>query len=157
SSVKESVDSFLQSSQPASDPCTKSEGKKPRRHGSLALFFRKFYNLASMRLRDLCDRLELTRPDLRQIIWTCFEYSILHYTDMMKDRHVDQMIMCAIYITCKVTSADRNFQEIMKHYRNQPQAASHVYRSVLISKTSTGPVSADTGLRENGPLSLLVR
>ena len=53
----------------------------------------------------------------------------------MKDRNMDQMIMCAIYIMFKVTNTERNFQEIMKHYRNQPQALSHVYRSVLISRT----------------------
>ncbi|KAB7496710.1 Retinoblastoma-like protein 1 [Armadillidium nasatum] len=113
-----------------------SKKDKPRRHGSLALFFRKYYTLANMRLRDLCDRLDITSHELRQKIWTCFEHSIIHYTELMNDRHMDQMIMCAIYITCKVTKNDKIFQEIMKHYRNQPQAASHVYRSVLISKTA---------------------
>ena len=85
-----------------------------------------------MRLRDLCDRLSIIGGDWRQKIWTCFEHSVIHYTDMLKDRHMDQNIMCAIYITCKVTGKDRTFQEIMKHYRGQPQAASHVYRSVLL-------------------------
>lgn len=110
---------------------------KPKRHGSLALFCRKFYTLANMRLRELCDRLDITDKELRKKIWTCFEHSIIHHTELMRDRHMDQMIMCAIYITCKVTGNDRIFQEIMKHYRNQPQAASHVYRSVLISRSST--------------------
>ncbi|KAM9682918.1 retinoblastoma-like protein 1 isoform 2-T2 [Dama dama] len=32
----------------------------------------------------------------------------------------------------KVTKEERTFQEIMKSYRNQPQANSHVYRSVLL-------------------------
>lgn len=89
-----------------------------------------------MRLRELCDRLDVNEKELRKKIWTCFEHSIIHYTELMQDRHMDQMIMCAIYITCKVTGNDRIFQEIMKHYRSQPQAASHVYRSVLISRSN---------------------
>ena len=28
---------------------------------------------------------------------------------------------------------EKNFTDIMKHYRNQPQATSHVYRSVLLA------------------------
>lgn len=121
-------------------PNTEKKKEKPKRAGSLALFFRKFYTLANMRLRDLCDRLDITDLELRRKVWTCFEHSIIHYNTMLKDRHMDQMVMCAIYITCKVTGRDRIFQEIMKHYRNQPQAASHVYRSVLIMRsTSTQP------------------
>ncbi|XP_073930821.1 retinoblastoma-like protein 1 isoform X2 [Castor canadensis] len=34
----------------------------------------------------------------------------------------------------KVTKEERTFQEIMKSYRNQPQANSHVYRSVLLKR-----------------------
>ncbi|XP_064097871.1 retinoblastoma-like protein 1 [Macrobrachium nipponense] len=117
-------------------PNTEKKKDKPKRHGSFALFCRKFYTLANMRLRELCDRLDITDKELRKKIWTCFEHSIIHYTELMRDRHMDQMVMCAIYITCKVTQNDRIFQEIMKHYRNQPQAASHVYRSVLISRSS---------------------
>ncbi|CAL4090554.1 unnamed protein product [Meganyctiphanes norvegica] len=118
-------------------PNTEKKKEKPKCKGSLALFFRKFYTLANMRLRDLCDRLDITDTELRRKVWTCFEHSIIHYNNMMKDRHMDQMVMCAIYITCKVTGKDRIFQEIMKHYRNQPQAASHVYRSVLITRSTT--------------------
>ncbi|XP_050730623.1 retinoblastoma-like protein 1 [Eriocheir sinensis] len=121
----------------ADPPSTDKKKDRPKRHGSLALFCRKFYTLANMRLRELCDRLDVNEKELRKKIWTCFEHSIIHYTELMQDRHMDQMIMCAIYITCKVTGNDRIFQEIMKHYRSQPQAASHVYRSVLISRSNT--------------------
>ena len=44
----------------------------------------------------------------------------------MKDRHLDQMLMCAIYVMAKVTKEDRTFQDIMKCYRQQPQANSEV-------------------------------
>ncbi|XP_026220835.1 retinoblastoma-like protein 2 isoform X1 [Anabas testudineus] len=113
-------------------PATKSAGS-PLRKGSLSLFFRKVYHLASVRLRDLCAKLDIS-SELRRKIWTCFEYSLVHCTELMMDRHLDQLLMCAVYVMAKVTKEDRSFQNIMKCYRTQPQANSHVYRSVLISE-----------------------
>uniref|UniRef100_A0A8C9T7M3 Retinoblastoma-like 1 (p107) n=1 Tax=Scleropages formosus TaxID=113540 RepID=A0A8C9T7M3_SCLFO len=98
---------------------------KPRRTGSLALFFRKVYHLASVRLRDLCLKLDIS-PEQRAKIWTCFEHSIVHCTDLMKDRHLDQLLLCAVYVVSKITKEERTFQDIMKCYRSQPQANSHV-------------------------------
>ncbi|XP_029283432.1 retinoblastoma-like protein 2, partial [Cottoperca gobio] len=104
----------------------------PLRKGSLSLFFRKVYHLASVRLRDLCVKLDIS-SDLRRKIWTCFEFSLVHCTQLMMDRHLDQLLMCAVYVMAKVTKEDKSFQNIMKCYRTQPQASSNVYRSVLIS------------------------
>uniref|UniRef100_A0A8D3DHD3 Retinoblastoma-like protein 1 n=1 Tax=Scophthalmus maximus TaxID=52904 RepID=A0A8D3DHD3_SCOMX len=104
---------------------------RPRRTGSLALFFRKAYHLASVRLRDLCVKLDVS-SDLRGKIWTCFEHALVHCTDLMKDRHLDQLLLCSIYIISKITKETHTFQDIMKCYRSQPQASSHVYRSVLL-------------------------
>lgn len=112
------------------DVCPTS-ANKPKRTGSLALFFRKVYHLASVRLRDLCLKLDLSN-DLRRKIWTLFEYSLVHCTDLMKDRHIDQLLLCAVYIMAKVTKEERLFHDIMKCYRNQPQAESRVYRHVLL-------------------------
>ncbi|XP_023570623.1 retinoblastoma-like protein 1 [Octodon degus] len=106
-------------------------GVKPKRTGSLALFYRKVYHLASVRLRDLCLKLDVSH-ELRRKIWTCFEFTLVHCPDLMKNRHLDQLLLCAFYIMAKVTKEERTFQEIMKSYRNQPQANSHVYRSVLL-------------------------
>lgn len=115
-----------------SDPQTASG--RPRRTGSLALFFRKVYHLASVRLRDLCVKLDIS-SELRGKVWTCFEHVLVHCTELMKDRHLDQLLLCSIYIISKVTKEANTFQDIMKCYRSQPQANSHVYRSVLIRRT----------------------
>uniref|UniRef100_A0A7N9AY38 Retinoblastoma-like 1 (p107) n=1 Tax=Mastacembelus armatus TaxID=205130 RepID=A0A7N9AY38_9TELE len=106
-----------------SDPHTGNG--RPRRTGSVALFFRKVYHLASVRLRDLCARLDIS-SELRGKIWTCFEHCVVHCTDMMKDRHLDQLLLCSIYIISKITKETHTFQDIMKCYRSQPQASSHV-------------------------------
>ncbi|XP_061206538.1 retinoblastoma-like protein 2 [Neopsephotus bourkii] len=71
----------------------------------------------------------------------------------MMDRHLDQLLMCAIYIMAKVTKEDRSFQNIMRCYRTQPQAKSHVYRSVLIKvrrcRQCSG--SSDSSGQQNSP------
>ncbi|XP_062300088.1 LOW QUALITY PROTEIN: retinoblastoma-like protein 1 [Scomber scombrus] len=121
-----------------SDPQTGSG--RPRRTGSLALFFRKVYHLASVRLRDLCVKLDVS-SELRGKIWTCFEHSLVHATDLMRDRHLDQLLLCSVYIISKITKETHTFQDIMKCYRSQPQASSHVYRSVLLRRTPSEQVA----------------
>ncbi|XP_036391090.1 retinoblastoma-like protein 2 isoform X1 [Megalops cyprinoides] len=124
---------------------------KPQRTGSLSLFFRKVYHLASVRLRDLCAKLDIS-TELRRKIWTCFEYSLVHCTELMLDRHLDQLLMCAIYVMAKVTKEDKSFQNIMKCYRTQPQASSSVYRSVLISgRKRRHSGSSESGARQSSP------
>ncbi|XP_053309761.1 retinoblastoma-like protein 1 isoform X2 [Spea bombifrons] len=130
----------------ALEACPTSAGK-PKKTGSLALFFRKVYHLASVRLRDLCLKLDVSN-DLRRKTWTLFEYSLVHCTDLMKDRHIDQLLLCAVYIMGKVTKEERLFHDIMKCYRNQPQANSHVYRNVLL-KTIPQSAVVETDANED--------
>ena len=70
----------------------------------------------------------LSIPTIRRV-WTCFEYAMLQAPDLMRDRHLDQIIMCCIYVMAKVMRLDITFQEIMRQYRHQPQAKSHVSHS----------------------------
>jgi Retinoblastoma-associated protein B domain len=44
---------------------------------------------------------------------------------------------------------EKNFTDIMKHYRNQPQAASHVYRSVLLRRRQPPLPSAEEQQQPN--------
>lgn len=78
--------------------------QKPKRTGGLAIFFRKFYMLAGVRLDDLCEKLNITDITLVQKIWTVFVHSIRYQTELMRDRHLDQQLMCAVYALCKVRS-----------------------------------------------------
>lgn len=63
----------------------------------------QLYFLASVRLKALCKMLNLTESDTQKI-WTNLENSIIHHTRaLLMDRHLDQLIMCAIYVVCKVS------------------------------------------------------
>lgn len=53
-------------------------------------------------MQDLCYQLSINDEDLMRKIWTFFEDVIIEHTDMMRDRHLDQILMCTIYIICRV-------------------------------------------------------
>lgn len=123
------------------------------------LFFRKVYYLAQLRFRDLWNRLSINSSDLQRKIWTLFEDQIRNHTNLMRDRHLDQMIMCATYAVIKVCKTERSsnfFQEIMKAYRFQPQANIEVYRNVLLAKPQLkswddGPIRASPSVTTRSP------
>lgn len=70
---------------------------------SLRLFFRKYYQLAHLRLKDLCKNLQFSNnSELLRKIWTLFEFAVIEHTDLMKDRHLDQILMCCVYVLCKI-------------------------------------------------------
>ncbi|XP_032376743.1 retinoblastoma-like protein 2 [Etheostoma spectabile] len=113
-----------------------SAGNRPQKSNPLHLFARKVYSLMGKRLRELCATLNIS-DDLRLKIWTCFEHSLVHCTDLMVDRHLDQLLMCAIYIIAKITNLEIPFKLIMKCYKSQPLASKSVCKNVLMSRTET--------------------
>uniref|UniRef100_A0AAX7SYC2 Retinoblastoma-associated protein B-box domain-containing protein n=1 Tax=Astatotilapia calliptera TaxID=8154 RepID=A0AAX7SYC2_ASTCA len=113
--------------------CSPSAINKQERCSSLHLFARKVYSLMAKRLRELCSTLEIS-DELRLKIWTCFEYSLVHCSCLMEDRHLDQLLMCAIYIIAKITKMEIPFKQIMKCYKSQPRANKSVCKNVLISE-----------------------
>lgn len=66
------------------------------------VFCFQFYHLGSVRMQDLCNRLNLNDSELKRKIWTCFQNTITDHIDLMRDRHIDQLLMCAVYVICKV-------------------------------------------------------
>uniref|UniRef100_A0A1B0EYX4 Retinoblastoma-associated protein A-box domain-containing protein n=1 Tax=Phlebotomus papatasi TaxID=29031 RepID=A0A1B0EYX4_PHLPP len=107
----------------------------PQKKQSLVIFFRKFHKLAYQRMCFIYRELGLVDHENLRKIWTIFEYSVLNYTELMKERHMDQLLMCAIYVFFRVQKLDKTFKDIMQAYRHQPQSASHIYRNVFIGYT----------------------
>ena len=75
----------------------------------MGIFFRKFYHLATIRLNSLMECLDISEL-VGKKIWNIFEYSVKKNLDLFKDRHLDQLIMCAIHITCKVSDFESNLK-----------------------------------------------
>ncbi|ALC48746.1 Rbf [Drosophila busckii] len=100
--------------------------------GPLQIFLRKVYRLGWLRISKLCSELNICEKEKKpDKIWSIFEHTITNQIHLMQDRHLDQIIMCAIYIYVRVTKMETKFSDIMRAYRNQPQAVNSVYREVL--------------------------
>lgn len=114
-------------------------GTTPKKR-SMTMFFRKFYITAYNRLQTLFRDLEMGDAAQLTEVWTIFEFVIVHHLELMRNRHLDQLIMCAVYVYAKAKSNVKNgqFKTIMQKYRNQPHSSSHVYRGVYI-----GPATED--------------
>lgn len=53
-------------------------------------------------MEHLCKNLNIEDIQLKCKIWTVFEYSIRNETDLMRDRHLNQSLVCAVYVKCRV-------------------------------------------------------
>ena len=68
---------------------------------SLRVFFAKVMRLSARRLADLCERLSLP-PALTQQSYALTEHALYEHTTLLYNRHLDQILLCAVYGACKV-------------------------------------------------------
>ncbi|KAM3600922.1 uncharacterized protein V6R79_004617 [Siganus canaliculatus] len=125
------------SSQPSSQSAAQPAGQTPRlpKSNSLSLFYKKLYRLAYVRLKMLCSYLLSSHPELEPIIWTLFQHTLQHEYELMRDRHLDQLMMSAMYAICKVKSVDLRFKTIVTAYKNMPNSNQETFKHVLISES----------------------
>lgn len=126
--------SVAASSQP---PTPNQPAPQPPRHAksnSLSLFYKKLYRLAYTRLKMLCSFLLSFHPELEPIIWTLFQHTLQHEYELMRNRHLDQLMMSAMYAIAKVKSVDLRFKTIVTAYKNVPNTKQETFKHVLISE-----------------------
>lgn len=101
---------------------------------SLSLFYKKLYRLAYTRLKMLCSYLLSFPSELEPIIWTLFQHTLQHEYELMRNRHLDQLMMSAMYAIAKVKSVDLRFKTIVTAYKNMPDTKQETFKHVLISE-----------------------
>ncbi|XP_034659832.1 retinoblastoma family protein [Drosophila subobscura] len=105
----------------------------------LSICLRKFYSLANLRLLNLCQSLALMKYFNK--IWYIAEYSFIqHCGYLLKQRELDQLLICAIHLHGRVTRKPLSFHQILQHYRCQPHARSQVYRLVSLGNFRSGNI-----------------
>ncbi|XP_057677210.1 retinoblastoma-associated protein [Corythoichthys intestinalis] len=121
---------------PSSQSAPQTANQNPRqiKSNSLSLFYKKLYRLAYTRLKMLCSYLLSTHPELELIIWTLFQHTLQHNYELMRDRHLDQLMMSAMYAICKVKSVDLRFKTIVSSYKDMPNTCQETFKHVLISE-----------------------
>ncbi|XP_050076155.1 retinoblastoma family protein-like [Anopheles maculipalpis] len=117
----------------------------------LNFFFRKMYQVAYERLCNLCQNLGIVSEEIQKLIWTILEFTITKCSkELMRDRHLDQLLMCAVFVTIRIKRLSNTFMQIMRCYHSQPQANSSIYRSVFIRYENGTPPSEENGGANGG-------
>jgi retinoblastoma-like protein 1 len=107
---------------------------------SLRVFFAKVMRLSARRLADLCERLSLP-PALTQQSYALTEHALYEHTTLLYNRHLDQILLCAVYGACKVNKDNMlkgrtvPFREIIYQYEKQPQCREEVFWTVILTQT----------------------
>jgi retinoblastoma-like protein 1 len=61
---------------------------------------------------------------------------INEHTSLLYGRHLDQIILCALYGVCKVNQLKQiTFKDIITQYKKQAQAKNSIFRTVAIQLT----------------------
>lgn len=120
--------SLLHGMSPSTTPDTSPVSPRHRaRSTSLNMFFNKVCRLAHHRMLALCGLLAIPK-DVQVRVWTCLECCITRKAELLKDRHLDQIVMCSIYAVCKVAYKEVKFKTIVAMYRTLLHAGHHVHR-----------------------------
>uniref|UniRef100_A0A4W3H225 Retinoblastoma-associated protein n=1 Tax=Callorhinchus milii TaxID=7868 RepID=A0A4W3H225_CALMI len=116
-------------------PLAQAQLQKSQKSTSLSLFYKKVYRLAYLRLNTLCNKLHLLTeyPQLEPVIWTLFQHALQNEYDLMRDRHLDQIMMCSMYAICKVKNYFQLlFKTIVTAYKDLPNTNQETFKKVLI-------------------------
>jgi len=104
-----------------------------RAKAALEQFVKKCLYLAAKRIQDMCLRLLLPSA-LTQQVWEVAKLVIDSARQLLKGRHLDQILMCSVYGVCKVNQnmSQRNvtFRHIIEQYKRQPNASQKIFREV---------------------------
>jgi retinoblastoma-like protein 1 len=65
------------------------------------VFFARVLNIAAESLSDLCQKIGIT-DEISEIIWCVVKVLLSQETDLLVNRHMDQLIMCSIYGVCRI-------------------------------------------------------
>ena len=115
-------------------------GPDPAVVNSLRVFFAKVMRLSARRLADLCERLSLPAA-LTQQSYALVEHALYEHTSLLYNRHLDQVLLCAVYGACKVNKDTLlkgrtvPFREIIYQYEKQPQCREEVFWTVILTQT----------------------
>lgn len=85
----------------------------------------------------------MIRPEIFVQIWNALVAVLIEHHTLLKDRHLDQILLCVVYGVCKVNKLrDIAFRKILEKYRALPGNPSQkIYRTVVLgSKEETGDI-----------------
>ena len=116
-----------------------AEGSAPQRaKAALEQFVKKCLYLGAKRIQDMCLRLLLPSALVQQV-WAVVKLVLDKARNLLVGRHLDQLLMCAVYGVCKVNQRPVTFRHIIEQYRRQQGASPRTFREVKMRNPSDPP------------------
>ena len=109
-----------------------------RAKAALEQFVKKCLYLGAKRIQDLCVRLLLPHALVQQV-WSVVKLVLDKARFLLVGRHLDQLLMCAVYGVCKVSARPVTFRQIIEQYRRQPGASPRTFREVRMQSAADAP------------------
>jgi len=94
---------------------TVSAPKADSLHMTYDLFFRRVLSFTAYRVFSVTEELRLTEA-VREEIWALLKFLLSEHTELMVDRHLDQIILCAIFGVCKARGPALKFMTLARVY-----------------------------------------
>ena len=88
--------------------------------------------------KHLCARLLLPNALTRQV-WEVVKLVLDEARHLLEGRHLDQLLMCAIYGVCKTNQKQVNFSDIVDQYKRQHGATARTFREVKMRSSAEPP------------------
>lgn len=103
----------------------------------VTIFLQKALKLAAIRIKILCESLK--QPNVMDDVYKTVQHILFHETSLLFKRHIDQILLCAMYGVCKVKQLNVTFKQIIQHYKQNPHD-SYIYRTVFFNLPSARPL-----------------
>lgn len=117
---------------------TLSQAQTPH---SIKVFMLKVFDLVAQRLNLLVQKLSPQSLLLYELSGKAVVNSVCSCkSELLRDRHLDQMLLCSVYGVSKARGFSLRFKEIIAAYDSLPYAKSKVYRNVLLKEGNCGDI-----------------
>lgn len=79
-------------------------------------FFKRVLHVVASKIVSLSEVLGITDESTKEKLWELMKYCLSSETDLLIDRHIDQILLCAVYAVSKMTGSKITFNTIISQY-----------------------------------------
>ena len=117
-----------------------ADGDTPRRRAPhLQVTMRKTMRLAAQRVEGITALLELPDVVVDQV-WTTVKEALAEPATLLRDRHLDQVVICGVYAVCKVKHRPMKFLTIIQKYQKMVGPLTRVVRGIRLRSGAVGDI-----------------
>jgi retinoblastoma-associated protein len=106
---------------------------------SARVFSRKLLSESALRISELCGELP---ESVSEEIWSSVKTVLSEHTELLRNRHLDQVLLCTIYGASKALLQPVTFNSLISKYTELYPHNSVLFRSVLMDSGTTCDIIA---------------